>query len=116
MSSQNNVDPFGSGAWSAFPEVAPNSDPFSAAPAVTRSKTSADPFGSSTTFGSTPNKTLTPPTKSNQNRLQKSQTTANVSGATSSKVSQSLARPWGSPTDPFGANSSGGTSSIPRSR
>merc|ERR1712223_1394021 len=106
-SSQNSVDPFGSGAWSAFPEVAPNSDPFSAAPVVTRSKTSADPFGSSMNFGSTPNKTLTPPTKSNQNRLQQSQNTSNVSGATSSKVSQSLSRPWASPNDPFGTNNSG---------
>ena len=74
-----------------------------------------DPFGASANFASVipPNKTISsPPSKSSQNRLQKSQTTANVSG----KGSQSLARPWGSPTDPFGANSSGGTSSIPRSR
>merc|ERR1712129_528185 len=69
----------------------------------------------------TPNKSVisTPPSKSSQNRLQKSQTTAHVSGGGStSKVSQSLSRPWGSPHDPFGTNpnSSGGTSSIPRSR
>merc|ERR1712048_1325157 len=103
--------------WSAnfsSNETSATSDPFSSAPAVTRSKTSTDPFGASANFASVipPNKTISsPPSKSSQNRLQKSQTTANVSGATSSqsKVSQSLARPWGSPTDPFGANSSGGT-------
>lgn len=78
------VDPFGSSsAWSAA------SDPFSAAP-VTRSKTSIDPFSSS----KVPNKSLNP--------LQKSETT--------SKVSQSLSRPWSSKDDPFHA------SSIPRSR
>ena len=132
VSSSNTLDPFGSAAWSAnfsseTPKT-PTSDPFSGAPtSVTRSKTSTDPFGqtafgiAAAGFGSTPNKSVisTPPSKSSQNRLQKSQTTAHVSGSGStSKVSQSLSRPWGSPHDPFGTNpnSGGGTSSIPRSR
>jgi len=131
VSSSNTLDPFGSAAWSSnFSSETPKTptDPFSGAPpSVTRSKTSTDPFGqaafgiAAAGFGSTPNKSVisTPPSKSSQNRLQKSQTTAHVSGGGStSKVSQSLSRPWGSPHDPFGtnSNSSGGTSSIPRSR
>lgn len=94
-------DPFGASSsssdapWTAFS----SDDPFSAVP-VTRSKTSVDPFAA---FQKDQKVTL--PSKSPNRGLQKSETTANVS--------QSLSRPWGSPNDPF---SSGGTSSIPRSR
>lgn len=86
-SSKTNSDPFSAsnnvdpfGSSSAW-----SSDPFSAVP-VSRSKTSIDPFSNT----------------KKSHALQKSET--------SSKVSQSLSRPWSSKDDPFHA------SSIPRSR